>query len=81
MRQGDPLLPLISVLAADLLQAAINEACTVGQLLLPIPSHDDSYPVIQYADDTIVVFPACSSQAQVLKGILMDYATSVGLKI
>ena len=45
-RQGDPLSPLIFVLAADLLQAAINEACRAGQLHLPIPSHDHNYPVI-----------------------------------
>ena len=36
---------------------------------------------LQYADDTILVFPACPNQARVLKKILLDYATFVGLKI
>lgn len=46
VRQGDPLSPLIFVLAADLLQAAINDAYRKGQLQLPIPVPDNDYPVI-----------------------------------
>ena len=61
VRQGDPLSPLIFVLAADLLQAAINDAFAHGQINLPFPSpHQKEYPVIQYADDTILVLPACT---------------------
>ena len=81
VRQGDPLSPLIFVLAADLLQAAINEACRAGQLHLPITSHDNNYPVIQYADDTILTMPACPQQAAIIKEILVDYASSIGLRI
>ena len=39
------------------------------------------YPVIQYADDTILVMPACLQQALTMKGILIDYASSIGLRI
>lgn len=82
VRQGDPLSPLILVLAADLLQSAINDAYRRGLIQLPFPCVGDmDYPVIQYADDTILLMPACAQQAATIKGILSDYAQSIGLKI
>lgn len=82
VRQGDPLSPLIFVLAADLLQAAINDAFRKDELKLPFPCpNQKDYPVIQYADDTIMLLPACCDQASLVKNILTDYATSIGLKI
>ncbi|XP_073355017.1 uncharacterized protein [Aegilops tauschii subsp. strangulata] len=82
VRQGDPLSPLIFVLAADLLQAAVNDAYARGMPELLIPCNRDSdYPVVQYADDTILVMPACPDQVARMKTILEDYAASVGLKI
>src|ERR1043165_1424674 len=51
VRQGDPLSPLIFVLAADLLQASINDEFRRGNLTMPIPLDTGDYPVIQYADD------------------------------
>nr|XP_040243927.1 translation initiation factor IF-2-like [Aegilops tauschii subsp. strangulata] len=39
------------------------------------------YPIIQYADDTLLLMPACAMQAAVIKKILVDYADSIGLKI
>lgn len=82
VRQGNPLSPLIFVLAADLLQAAINDAHRCGLIELPIPARGSSdYPVVQYVDDTILLMPACPEQAKTMKQILMDYADSIGLKI
>ena len=82
VRQGDPFSPLVFVLAADLLQAAINDAYTRGAIQLPFPTTmQTDYPVIQYADDTILAMPACITQARIIKDILSDYATSIGLKI
>jgi hypothetical protein len=59
VRQGDPLSPLIFVLAADLLQAILNKAMN-QQLISPPISRAacPEFPVIQYADDTLVVMRA-----------------------
>ena len=37
--------------------------------------------MIQYADDTILILPACTQQALIVKDSLTDYASSIGLKI
>jgi hypothetical protein len=70
VRQGDPLSPLLFVLAADLLQSVINDLLQKGLLSLPIPCHDTDFPVVQYADDTILVLPADVQQVLVLKKAL-----------
>jgi hypothetical protein len=47
VRQGDPLSPLLFVLAADLLQSLLNKARERGLLNLPIPlSEISDFPVI-----------------------------------
>jgi hypothetical protein len=51
--QGDPLSPLLFVLAANLLQSLINKAKYNGILKLPIEvGYTNYFPIIQYADDT-----------------------------
>jgi hypothetical protein len=59
VRQGDPLSPLLFVLAADLLQTILNKAMVQGNLSSPL-RYDScpDFPVIQYADDTLIVLPA-----------------------
>ena len=47
VRQGDPLSPLLFVLAADFLQSMINKAEDLGLLNLPIPmEQNQDFPVI-----------------------------------
>lgn len=58
VRQGDPLSPLIFVLAAELLQVLVNRAASQGLLHPPIPQQNGDYPVIQYADDTLLIMQA-----------------------
>jgi hypothetical protein len=41
--QGDPLSPLLFVLAADFLQTLINKAKEQGQLRLPVPCNSDRF--------------------------------------
>jgi hypothetical protein len=80
VRQGDPLSPLLFVQGADLLQSLVNWALRNGMLSLPIPI-DADFPIIQYADDTIIVLPADLEQLIVFKDILNQYAAFTGLKV
>jgi retron-type reverse transcriptase len=82
VRQGDPLSPLIFVLAANLLQSVINKAFREGLLKAPFtPDYGMDYPIVQYANDTLIIMPAEQDQVIVMKEILERYANSTGLKI
>src|ERR1041385_6438773 len=50
-------------------------------LTLPIDSHDPNYPIIQYADDTIMVIHADESQLLAIKEMLIRFHASTGLKV
>ena len=39
------------------------------------------FPVIQYADDTLIIMPACPQQILIMKELLNRYAASTGLHI
>jgi hypothetical protein len=80
VRQGDPLSPLLFVATAELLQVVINNELREGRLSLPFP-YGESFLIIQYADDTIPVMQANPVEVAHLKNVLIDYATSTGLKI
>jgi hypothetical protein len=81
VRQGDPLSPLLFVLAAELLQYVINDALHNGLLTLPIPHGSNDFPVLQYAGDTILFLQAELQQVTHLKHILDSFALSTGLKV
>ena len=81
VRQGDPLSLLLFVLAAELLQYVINDACQQGHLQLPLPQPSTNFPIIQYADDILMLMQAEEAQLYHLKGIIDDFALSTGLKV
>jgi hypothetical protein len=82
VRQGDPMSPLLFVLATDLLQCVINKAHQQGLFKLPIPSRDGAgFPIIQYVDDTILVMKASQRELLCLKALLESFAQSTGLRV
>lgn len=82
VRQGDPLSPLLFVLSADLLQSVLNSAKDSNLINLPLPlPFDSDFPVLQYADDTLIFMEGDINQLQHLKDILHSFAESTGLKV
>jgi len=81
VRQGDPLSPLQFVIAAELLQFVINDAYQNRHLTMPIPHANNDFPVVQYADDTILILKADLTEVQHLKTLLDIFAESTGLKV
>ncbi len=82
VRQGDPLSPLLFVLGAELLQRIINKAFLQGLLSKPInESSGDGFPIIQYADDILILLKASQREVFCFKAILNMFAQSTGLKV
>jgi hypothetical protein len=70
------------VVAADLLQSVINDAYAQGALSAPFPQNSDmAFPVIQHADDTIIVMPGDEQQLATLKGLLQNFTLSTSLRV
>lgn len=79
---GDPLSPLLFVLAADLLQLVVNKAWQQGIVKHPLSENfGGDYPIIQYADDTLLVLPVDALTLFNLKCLLRPFSDSTGLKI
>lgn len=82
VRQGDLLSPLLFVLAADLLQSILNKVMMQG--LFSPPMHLTSctnFPIVQYADDTLVLMEADNKQLLCLKALLNTFADATSLKV
>jgi hypothetical protein len=81
VRQGDPLSPLLFVLAAELLQTLANKAASINLLKAPIPHEAGEFPIIQYADDTLLLLQADANQLFFLKALLHSFEMATGLKV
>jgi hypothetical protein len=82
VRQGDPLSPLLFVSTAEILQYAINNAWQRGIISLPVDNDfGQKFPIIQYADDTLLIMPACTNQLENLKNILNQFSDATGMKV
>lgn len=82
VRQGDPLSPLLFILAVDYLQVLINKAKDMDLLKLPFPLQSSSdFPVVQYANDTLIIMEGDPKQLFFLKTLLQNFSDSRGLKV
>jgi hypothetical protein len=79
VRQGDPLSPIIFVSVAELLQCMVNQLFHEGIFQVPLPIPNTDFPIIQYADDTLVIIQACPIQLLALKELLEKFAQATGL--
>lgn len=78
LRKGDPLSPYLFIIVADLLQRMIEDACASYTLHHPA-GVAGCCPVLQYADDTLIMVRGCLAEVSALKDILDAFAAATGL--
>jgi hypothetical protein len=82
VRQGEPLSPLLFVLAVDLLQSIINKAYNMNLLKHPLSKdYGQDCPILQNTDDTLIILPVEALQLFTYKGLLRSFTDSTGLKV
>lgn len=80
LRRGDPISPYLFIIVADVLQRLIQKASTNGDLCHPL-NQTLPCPVLQYANDTLILTKGDTSSMTVLKQILDDFSFATGLTI
>ena len=63
------------------MQSVVNKMLLDGILSLPIDCNDKDFPIIQYADDAILLPPADEAQLVALRDMLHVFAESTGLRL
>ena len=81
VRQGDPFSPILFVAGADLLQSMVNQLARSDGLTPPLPIPNTDFPIVQYADDTLLILQACPMQLTALKDLLRVFSAATGLKV
>lgn len=77
LRQGDPLSPYLFLLVADVLQVLIKNSGMVRHPIL----EDSACPILQYADDTLILARANIRDIMALKHLLDSFSAASGLQI
>ena len=80
LRQSGPLSPYLFILVADVLQQLLTSAAANGVFAHPIvPSAP--CPILQYADDTLIILKADKNQLFALKVTLQIFSIATRLHI
>jgi mannosylglycoprotein endo-beta-mannosidase len=78
--QGDPLSPYLFNIVVDVLRAMLLQASVNGLLHHPIVENSPC-PVLQYADDTIIIIRSSEDDIRNLKVVLDSFSVATGLQI
>ena len=82
IRQGCPLVPLLFVLAADVLATCTQQLCCRGLLQgFQMSSQQTGIPLLQYADDTLFLIEGSSEAAQNMSTLLDIFSNFLGLRL
>ena len=79
LRQGDPLSPMMFILAMEPLQFMLNKATEQG-LLTPICNRKAKLRISLFADDAAIFINPVSDEVQVVRNILDAFASVSGLR-
>jgi hypothetical protein len=77
LRQGDPLSPYLFLIIADVLQRLVRRDTVLQHPLVD----GAACPVLQYADDTLLIFRADVGAARRLRSLLGQFELATGLAI
>jgi hypothetical protein len=80
LRQGDPLSPYLYLIIVGLLRQVVTRE-DGGSRVLHTFIDDFPFPVIQYADDTLILVRATQSQVSLLKDALDTFSVATWLTI
>jgi hypothetical protein len=58
---------------SDILQDLVNKLSDDGMLVPPVPFDGQDFPIVQYADDTLLFLEASFAHLQVLKQTLHTF--------
>ena len=59
----------------------VNHFYREGSLIPPLPIPDMDFPIVQYADDTLLIMQASEAQLLLLKSLLADFGRATGLHV
>ena len=57
----------------------VNDLAAQGVIRHPLPIPGSDFPIVQYADDTLLILQACPEQLLALKDLLQFFASATGL--
>ena len=80
LRQGDPLSPLLFILAIDPLHRLLRLAAE-RNIINPLPGRELKLRVSLYADDAVLFANPIAEEIEALMGILHGFGDATGLKI